>query len=205
MQDQLNQMKKLIDLLDMASRAYYQEAREVMSDHEYDALYDTLLNLEKETGVVLSGSPTQKVGYQILSELPKVAHEQPMLSLDKTKSREDLREWLGDQEGVLSWKLDGLTVVMTYENGELRQALTRGNGEEGEQITENARTFLGLPLHIPYKGRLVIRGEAVISYKDFEEINSALAPQEQYKNPRNLCSGSVRQLNSEVTAGRRVH
>lgn len=205
MQDQLNQMKELINLLDQASRAYYQDAREIMSDHEYDTLYDTLLKLEQETGVVLSGSPTQKVGYPVLSELPKVAHETPMLSLDKTKSREALREWLGDQAGVLSWKLDGLTVVMTYDGGELRQALTRGNGEEGEQITENARTFLGLPLHIPYKGRLVVRGEAVISYKDFEAINSGLSPEEQYKNPRNLCSGSVRQLNSQITATRRVH
>lgn len=205
MQDQLNQMKELINLLDQASRAYYQDAREIMSDHEYDTLYDTLLKLEQETGVVLSGSPTQRVGYQVLSELPKVAHEAPMLSLDKTKSREALRDWLGEQEGVLSWKLDGLTVVMTYEGGELRQALTRGNGEVGEQITENARTFLGLPLHIPYKGRLVVRGEAVISYEDFEAINSGLPPEEQYKNPRNLCSGSVRQLNSQVTATRRVH
>lgn len=176
-----------------------------MSDHEYDALYDELQRLEKETKVTLSGSPTMQVGYQILSSLPKVRHDRPMLSLDKTKDREALREWLSSQEGVLSWKLDGLTVVMTYENGRLTQALTRGNGEVGEQITENARTFSGIPLHIPYKGKLVIRGEAVISYADFEEINSTLSPEEQYKNPRNLCSGSVRQLNSEITAARRVH
>lgn len=198
-------MKELILLLNRASRAYYQDAREIMSDHEYDALYDELQRLEKETKVTLSGSPTMQVGYQILSSLPKVRHDRPMLSLDKTKDREALREWLSSQEGVLSWKLDGLTVVMTYENGRLTQALTRGNGEVGEQITENARTFSGIPLHIPYKGKLVIRGEAVISYADFEEINSTLSPEEQYKNPRNLCSGSVRQLNSEITAARRVH
>lgn len=198
-------MKELILLLNRASRAYYQDAREIMSDHEYDALYDELQRLEKETKVTLSGSPTMQVGYQILSSLPKVRHDRPMLSLDKTKDREALREWLSSQEGVLSWKLDGLTVVMTYENGLLTQALTRGNGEVGEQITENARTFSGIPLHIPYKGKLVIRGEAVISYADFEEINSTLSPEEQYKNPRNLCSGSVRQLNSEITAARRVH
>lgn len=201
----LSRMKELILLLNRASRAYYQDAREIMSDHEYDALYDELQRLEKETNVTLSGSPTMQVGYQVLSSLPKVRHDRPMLSLDKTKSRETLRDWLSSQEGVLSWKLDGLTVVMTYENGLLSQALTRGNGEVGEQITENARTFYGIPLHIPYKGKLVIRGEAVISYADFEEINSALPPEEQYKNPRNLCSGSVRQLNSEITAARRVH
>ena len=204
-ENKLKRMKELIELLDKASRAYYQAAREIMSDHEYDALYDELTGLEQETGVTLAGSPTQKVGYQVLSALPKVQHEKPMLSLDKTKSREALQEWLGSHEGILSWKLDGLTVVLTYENGELSQAVTRGNGEVGEQITENARTFLGVPLHIPYKGRLVVRGEAVISYKDFEEINSKLPPEEQYKNPRNLCSGSVRQLNSEITASRRVH
>ena len=201
----LSRMKELILLLNRASRAYYQDAREIMSDHEYDALYDELQRLEKETKVTLSGSPTMQVGYQILSSLPKVRHDRPMLSLDKTKDREALREWLSSQEGVLSWKLDGLTVVMTYENGLLTQALTRGNGEVGEQITENARTFSGIPLHIPYKGKLVIRGEAVISYADFEELNSTLSPEEQYKNPRNLCSGSVRQLNSEITAARRVH
>lgn len=204
-EEKLARMKELDELLDRASRAYYQEAREIMSDHKYDALYEELTALEAETGIRLSGSPTQKVGYQVLSELPKVRHDRPMLSLDKTKSREALREWIGEYEGILSWKLDGLTVVMTYENGELVQAVTRGNGEVGEQITENARTFYGLPLHIPYKGRLVIRGEAVISYKDFEEINRTLEPEEQYKNPRNLCSGSVRQLNSAVTASRRVH
>ena len=168
-EEKLARMKELDELLDRASRAYYQEAREIMSDHEYDALYEELTALEAETGIRLSGSPTQKVGYQVLSELPKVRHDRPMLSLDKTKSREALREWIGEYEGILSWKLDGLTVVMTYENGELVQAVTRGNGEVGEQITENARTFYGLPLHIPYKGRLVIRGEAVISYKDFEK------------------------------------
>lgn len=204
-EEKLSRMKELILLLNRASRAYYQDAREIMSDHEYDALYDELQRLEKETRVTLSDSPTARVGYQIVSSLPKIKHASPMLSLDKTKSREALKEWLSDQPGVLSWKLDGLSVVMTYENGVLSQALTRGNGETGEQITENARTFSGVPLHIPYKGKLVIRGEAVISYADFEELNSTLPPEEQYKNPRNLCSGSVRQLNSEITAARRVH
>ncbi|MBQ7064793.1 MAG: NAD-dependent DNA ligase LigA [Firmicutes bacterium] len=198
-------MKELTALLDQASFAYYQQAHEIMSDHEYDALYDELVRLEAETGVVLSGSPTRKVGYQVMSALPKVSHASPMLSLDKTKSREALRDWLGGQVGELSWKMDGLTVVLTYQDGTLMQAVTRGNGEVGEEITANAACFVGLPLRIPFRGRLVLRGEAVISYRDFEELNSRLPAEEQYKNPRNLCSGSVRQLNSRVTAERRVH
>jgi DNA ligase (NAD+) len=203
--EHISRMKELIALLDRASFAYYQEAREIMSDNEYDALYDELAALEKESGIILSGSPTQKVGYVVSTELPKVAHTRPMLSLDKTKSREDLAAWLGSQKGELSWKMDGLTVVLTYENGSLVQAVTRGNGETGELITDNARTFRGLPLSVPFRGRLTVRGEAVISYADFEKINQNLPPEEQYKNPRNLCSGSVRQLDSGVTAARHVH
>ena len=201
----LERMKELKALLDKASFAYYQEAREIMSDHEYDALYDELARLEEETGIVLAGSPTQKVGAEIASSLPKVEHAQPMLSLDKTKSPEELAAWLGNRIGELSWKLDGLTVVLTYENGLLTRAVTRGNGEVGELVTDNARRFIGVPLKIPYAGSLVVRGEAVISYRDFEEINSRLEPEEQYKNPRNLASGSVRLLDSSVTASRRVH
>ncbi len=203
--EHISRMKELIALLDRASFAYYQEAREIMSDHEYDALYDELESLEKESGIVLSGSPTHRVGYTVSTELPKVSHARPMLSLDKTKSREELAAWLGSNKGELSWKMDGLTVVLTYENGTLAQAVTRGNGEIGELITDNARTFQGLPLSIPFHGRLTVRGEAVISYADFEKINSKLPPEEQYKNPRNLCSGSVRQLDSSVTAARHVH
>ena len=205
MDEKLKRMRELIPILSEASKAYYQESREVMSNFEYDRLYDELLKLEKETGTVFAGSPTQKVGYEILSELPKEQHERPMLSLNKTKSVEELEEWLGDKNGLLSWKMDGLTVVLTYENGVLSKAVTRGNGEIGEVITANARTFINLPTAIVFKGRLVLRGEAVITYPDFERLNAAIPDMDaKYKNPRNLCSGSVRQLNSEITASRNV-
>lgn len=177
-----------------------------MSNLEYDRLYDELLELEKQTGTILSSSPTQKVGYQVISELPKEAHESPMLSLDKTKEVEVLKEWLGDQKGLLSWKMDGLTIVLTYENGELVKAVTRGNGEIGEVITNNAKVFANIPVTIPFKGRLVLRGEAIIRYSDFNRINEEIEDVDaKYKNPRNLCSGSVRQLNSQITAERSVH
>lgn len=206
MQDNISRMKELVAQLSRAARAYYQESREIMSNFEYDRLYDELVSLEAETGVVLSGSPTQKVGYEVLSELPKEAHASPMLSLDKTKETAALKEWLGPQTGVLSWKLDGLTVVLTYENGQLAKAVTRGNGEVGEVITPNARTFENVPLRIAYKGRLILRGEAVIRYSDFEKINEEIEDVDaRYKNPRNLCSGSVRQLDSKVTAERHVN
>lgn len=199
-------MKELIAVLQEAAKAYYQESRELMSNFEYDRLYDELLALETETGVILAGSLTQKVGYEILSELPKEAHDSPMLSLDKTKAAESLQEWLGTQKGLLSWKLDGLTVVMTYENGVLKKAVTRGNGEIGEVITANARTFANIPLKIPFQGLLVLRGEAVIRYSDFTKINAEIEDVDaRYKNPRNLCSGSVRQLNSQITARRNVN
>ncbi|MGN0734452.1 MAG: NAD-dependent DNA ligase LigA [Anaerovoracaceae bacterium] len=204
-QSKIEQMQNLIVLLNQASRAYYQESREIMPNHEYDRLYDLLESLEKETGVTLSKSPTMRVGYEVLSDLPKEKHPQKMLSLDKTKDVEQLKSWLGSQEGVLSWKLDGLTIVLTYEEGKLVKAVTRGNGEIGEVITTNARAFSNLPLGIPFKERLVLRGEAVISYPDFEKINETIADEgAKYKNPRNLCSGSVRQLNSAVTAERHV-
>ncbi len=193
-------------LLREAGRAYYQESREIMSNFEYDALYDELLELEKETGVVLSNSPTQNVGYEVLSELPKVVHEKPMLSLDKTKEVSALESWLGDKEGLLSWKLDGLTVVLTYRDGELYQAVTRGNGQVGELVTNNARVFSNLPLSIACKGEVILRGEAVIKYSDFEKINAEIGDADaKYKNPRNLCAGTVRQLNNEITAKRNVH
>lgn len=205
MEDRIQRMKELSARLSAAAKAYYQESREVMSNLEYDRLYDELAALERETGVILSGSPTQKVGYEVLSELPKEEHESPMLSLDKTKSVEELAEWLGDQEGILSWKMDGLTIVLTYENGGLLKAVTRGNGEIGEVITANARVFSNVPLQIPFQGLLVLRGEAVISYSDFQRINQEIGDADaRYKNPRNLCSGSVRQLNSEITAQRNV-
>ena len=201
-----DRMTSLVRRLDEAARAYYQEDREIMSNKEYDALYDELVSLENELGIVLANSPTAHVGYQVLSELPKEDHERPMLSLDKTKSPEELRDWLGDQEGLLSWKMDGLTVVLTYEDGVLAKALTRGNGVTGEVITNNARVFKNLPARIPFKGQLVIRGEAVITYSDFKRINEAIADVDaRYKNPRNLCSGTVRQLNNKVTADRNVH
>ena len=205
MDDRLKRMKELAGVLSEASRAYYQESRELMSNLEYDRLYDELLRLEEETGTVFAGSPTQKVGYEVLSELPRERHEKPMLSLNKTKSVDELKEWLGNQTGLLSWKMDGLTVVLTYENGVLSKAVTRGNGEIGEVITGNARTFVNLPMSIPYKERLILRGEAVITYPDFEKLNASIADADaRYKNPRNLCSGSVRQLNSAVTASRNV-
>ncbi|MCI9284058.1 MAG: NAD-dependent DNA ligase LigA [Lachnospiraceae bacterium] len=199
-------MKELIAVLLPAARAYYQESREIMSNLEYDRLYDELLKLESETGVILAGSPTQQVGYEILSELPKEAHESPMLSLDKTKEISALQEWLGEQPGLLSWKLDGLTIVLTYEGGELVKAVTRGNGEIGEVITNNARVFANVPLRIAYQGQLILRGEAVIKYSDFKQINEEIVDVDaRYKNPRNLCSGSVRQLNNEITAKRNVN
>lgn len=201
----MQRMRELVDLLNKASESYYAKDEEIMSNYEYDALYDELVKLEEETGIVLANSPTQNVGYEAVDFLPKETHERPMLSLAKTKSVEELKEWTGDKESLLSWKLDGLTVVLTYENGELAKAVTRGNGEVGEVITANARTFTNLPLKISYKGKLILRGEAVISYPDFEKINSEIeCDEDKYKNPRNLCSGSVRQLNSEITAKRRV-
>lgn len=199
------EMLDLIERLNEASRAYYQGTKELISNLEYDELYDRLEALEKNSGIIMAGSPTQKVGYEVISALPKEEHEHPMLSLDKTKDRDTLASWLGSHRGLLSWKLDGLTVVLRYEGGKLTKALTRGNGIIGEVITGNARTFINLPLSIPYTGNLVLRGEAIITYEDFRKINESLPEDEEhYKNPRNLCSGSVRQLNSEITAQRRV-
>lgn len=201
----IKKMKELGEKLREASRAYYQEDREIMSNVEYDALYDTLSALEKETGIVLADSPTVNVGYEAVEQLPKEEHESPMLSLDKTKEREALREFIGEHPTLLSWKLDGLTIVLTYENGELIKAVTRGNGIVGEVITNNARVFKNIPLKISFKGRLVLRGEAIITYSDFEKINETIGDADaKYKNPRNLCSGSVRQLNNEITAKRNV-
>lgn len=203
--NEMQRMKELVALLKEASKAYYAEDREIMSNFEYDKLYDELTALEEKTGVVLAGSPTVTVGYEAVEELPKERHEKPMLSLGKTKSREELAQWLGDQKGLLSWKLDGLTIVLTYRDGQLFKAVTRGNGEVGEVITPNAKTFVNLPHRIPYTGELILRGEAVITYEDFEKINAGIEDVDaRYKNPRNLCSGSVRQLNSEITAKRNV-
>jgi len=199
-------MKELIEVLDKAAKAYYADSAEIMSNAEYDKLYDELEGLEKETGIVLAGSLTKKVGYEVLSSLPKKAHKEPRLSLAKTKEVAELESFLGDKEGILMWKLDGLTIVLTYENGELVEALTRGNGEIGEVVTENARFFENIPLVIPYKGSLMVRGEAIIKYSDFNRINDEITDvAEKYKNPRNLCSGSVRQLSTEVTASRNIN
>lgn len=198
-------MREKIDILNKAAKAYYVDGEEIMSNLDYDRIYDELSALEKESGIVLAGSPTQQVGYEVLSDLPKERHPSKMLSLDKTKSREELKDWLGNQKGVLSWKLDGLTIVLTYRDGKLFKAVTRGNGEIGEVVTNNARVFKNLPLQIAYKGDLVLRGEAIITYKDFEKINDTLGEAAaKYKNPRNLCSGSVRQLNNRITAERNV-
>ena len=201
----IKRMKELGEKLREASRAYYQEDREIMPNVEYDALYDELSALEKETGIVLADSPTVSVGYEAVDQLPKEEHERPMLSLDKTKEREALREFIGEHPTLLSWKLDGLTIVLTYENGELVKAVTRGNGIVGEVITNNAKVFKNIPLKISFKGRLILRGEAIITYSDFEKINETIGDADaKYKNPRNLCSGSVRQLNNEITAKRNV-
>lgn len=205
MADKKKRMQNLVEILNRARRAYEQEDHEIMSNFEYDKLYDELLGLEQELGTTLASSPTVNVGYEVLSELPKERHERPMLSLDKTKEVSQLKEFLGAQKAVISWKLDGLTIVLTYQGGQLEKAVTRGNGEIGEVITNNAKVFKNLPLHIPYRGELVLRGEAVIGYKDFEKINAEIEDVDaRYKNPRNLCSGSVRQLNNEITAQRNV-
>lgn len=202
----IDRIKELVVLLNQAGQAYYQEDREIMSNREYDGLYDELVRLEQETGITLANSPTLHVGYEVLSELEKEEHSAPMLSLDKTKDVEALAAWLGDKRGVLSWKMDGLTVVLTYRDGVLDKAVTRGNGEVGEVITNNARTFRNIPGRIPYTGELIVRGEAVIKYSDFEKINADIEEGEaKYKNPRNLCSGTVRQLNNQITAERNVH
>lgn len=206
MEAKKQRMSELIEKLNEASKAYYAEDREIMSNFEYDALYDELVRLEETLGITMSNSPTVNVGFEAVDELPKEKHESPMLSLDKTKEREALVSWLGDKEGLLSWKLDGLTVVLTYENGVLTKAVTRGNGEIGEVVTGNARVFKNIPHNIPYKGKLILRGEAVIKYSDFEKMNAQIDNEEEkYKNPRNLCSGSIRQLNNEITAKRNVN
>ena len=199
-------IRKKIDMLNEAAKAYEQGDNEIMSNKEYDDLYDELKKLEEESGIVFADSPTMNVGYEVLSQLPKEKHPQKMLSLDKTKEIPALADFLKDKEGILSWKIDGLTVVVSYENGELKKAVTRGNGDIGEVVTANARTFKNLPLSIPFKGKLVLRGEAFITYSDFDDINSGIEDDRaRYKNPRNLCSGSVRQLNSEITASRKVN
>ncbi len=204
--DKIKVMKELVHQLNEAGKSYYQDDKEIMSNYEYDALYDKLVALEQETGTILSNSPTIHVGYDILSELPKERHEESMLSLDKTKEVLVLKEWLGVKKGLLSWKLDGLTIVLTYKNGKLDKAVTRGNGEIGEVITNNAKTFKNIPGKIPYEGELVLRGEAIIKYSDFTRMNDQIEDVDaKYKNPRNLCSGSVRQLNNEITAKRNVH
>ena len=205
MKDRKQEIREKIDILNQAAKAYYQDGIEIMPNIEYDRLYDELRELERETGIVFANSPTRNVGYEVLSELPRERHPSRMLSLDKTKSRQELVEWLGDQQGLLSWKLDGLTIVLTYENGELIKALTRGNGEIGEVITGNARVFANVPVNVPYRGRLVLRGEAIITYSEFRRINSQIGDADaKYKNPRNLCSGSVRQLDPAVTRSRNV-
>ncbi len=204
MPDSTSRMKELVALLNKASEVYYQGKDDIMSNFEYDQLYEELEKLERDTGMVLAGSPTARVGYEVLSALPKETHPSPMLSLDKTKETDQLVSWLGSKEGLLSWKMDGLTIVLAYEDGKLVKAVTRGNGQVGEVITNNAKVFKNIPLEIPCKSHLVLRGEAVISYSEFERINQLLDEEEQYKNPRNLCSGSVRQLNNEITAKRNV-
>ena len=204
-QSKNERMLELVELLNKASRSYYQDAQEIMSNYEYDRLYDELQSLEKELGITLSNSPTVNVGYEVVSELPKERHESPMLSLDKTKEVEELKNFVGSQKVLMSWKMDGLTIVLTYRDGKLYKAVTRGNGEVGEVVTNNAKVFKNVPVQIAYRGELILRGEAVIGYHDFEKINEEIEDVDaKYKNPRNLCSGSVRQLNNQITAKRNV-
>ena len=203
--DKISRMRELNELLAKASQAYYNTGAEIMSDHEYDALYDELEALEKETGVILNGSRTQQVGYEVASSLKKVKHPSKMLSLEKTKSVDELAAWLADKKGFLSWKLDGLTLVLTYSGGKLVQAVTRGNGETGEEITQNARHIIGIPASIPFTGELVVRGESLMKYSDFERVNAETDEGSRYKNPRNLCVGTVRNLDSRVTAERNIN
>ena len=204
--DKTVRIRELVDILNRAAKAYYKDAKEIMSNNEYDRLYDELIELEEETGLILSASPSRNVGYEILSELPKMNHERPMLSLNKTKETSDLASFLGEKKGLLSWKMDGLTIVLRYSEGELVSALTRGNGTVGEVVTNNVKYFVNVPLKIDFKGDLTLRGEAVIKYSDFEEINEKIDEAEsKYKNPRNLCSGSVRQLNPYITKERNVY
>ena len=204
-QSKNERMLELVELLNKASRSYYQDAQEIMSNYEYDRLYDELQDLEKELGITLSNSPTVNVGYEVVSELPKERHESPMLSLDKTKEVEELKNFVGSQKVLMSWKMDGLTIVLTYRDGKLYKAVTRGNGEVGEVVTNDAKVFKNVPVQIAYRGELILRGEAVIGYHDFEKINEEIEDVDaKYKNPRNLCSGSVRQLNNQITAKRNV-
>ena len=204
--DEKQRIRELVEKLNQASKAYYMDAEEIMPNIEYDAMYDELLELERRTGIVLSNSPTQNVGYEIMSDLPKERHPSRMLSLDKTKDREALRSWLGEQKGLLSWKLDGLTIVLTYDGGKLTKAVTRGNGDVGEVVTNNAKVFDNVPVSVGFRGHLVLRGEAVIKYSDFRRINDSLGDADaKYKNPRNLCSGSVRQLDPRITKERHVN
>lgn len=204
-QSKNERMLELVELLNKASRSYYQDAQEIMSNYEYDRLYDELQNLEKELGITLSNSPTVNVGYEVVSELPKERHESSMLSLDKTKEVEELKNFVGSQKVLMSWKMDGLTIVLTYRDGKLYKAVTRGNGEVGEVVTNNAKVFKNVPVQIAYRGELILRGEAVIGYRDFKKINEEIEDVDaKYKNPRNLCSGSVRQLNNQITAKRNV-
>ena len=203
--DKINIIKQLVELLNKANKAYYEKSNPIMTDREYDQLYNELVSLEKETGVILSGSPTQYAGYNIESKWDKITHEFPALSLNKTKDRNELVNWLGDKEGVLSWKEDGLTMIMSYDNGSLSTLASRGNGIVGENLTKNARYIHGIPLEIPYKGHLVVRGEALISYKTFEEINNLIENEEdRFKTPRNLASGTIRNLDSKIVANRNI-
>jgi len=202
--NKVERIRELIKRLNQYRDSYYNKSVSEISDHEYDNLFDELKKLEEETNIVMSNSPTHTVGYEVKSKLKKVKHSHPMLSLDKTKLIDDLKKFAGDKDCLLMCKMDGLTVLLTYENGELIQAETRGNGEEGEIITHNAIIFENIPLHIDYKGHLETEGEAIITYDDFEKINNNLPEDERYKNPRNLVSGSVRQLDSNIAAQRHI-
>lgn len=200
----VERIKELNQQLNQYRDSYYNNSVSEISDYEYDKLFDELKRLEEETNIVMANSPTHTVGYEVKSKLEKVKHSHPMLSLDKTKSVDELKKFAGSQDCLLTCKMDGLTVLLTYENGKLIQAETRGNGEIGEDITHNAKVFENIPLYIDYLGYLEVEGEAIITYSDFEKINSRLPEDEKYKNPRNLATGSVRQLDNSIAAKRYV-
>lgn len=198
--DKIKRLKELTEQLNHYRDSYYNNSESLISDKQYDDLFDELQSLEEETGIVMSNSPTNTVGYEVKSKLEKVKHSHPMLSLDKTKSTDDLIKFSNGRDCIISLKLDGLTVLNTYDNGVLFQSETRGNGEEGEIITHNAKVFDNLPLNIPFDRKFEIEGEAIITQSDFEKINI----NGEYKNCRNLASGSVRQLDSNITKNRHV-
>lgn len=199
--DKIIKIKQLVRQLNHYRDLYYNDSISMISDKQYDDMYDKLKRMEEETGVVISNSPTTTVGYVVKSSLEKTTHSHPMLSLDKTKSVDDLIKFSSGKDCVISLKMDGLTVLNSYDNGVLQKSETRGNGEIGEIITHNAKVFDNFPINIPFDRKFEIEGEAIITKDDFERINI----NGEYKTCRNLASGSVRQLDNRIAKDRHVH